>query len=134
MGDIVGRCGYLCHLCLAYKGKDQQRFSDGLRKYYRYRIAVAKCYCDGCMADDSANSKLIDPNCRVRACVIRKGLENCAYCEEYPCGKLKRKFVDHGKVAKKYGKPIPEEDYVCFVKPYEAKKVLGKIRQERGLE
>lgn len=139
MENIIGRCGYRCDLCLAYKRNsksqnDRQRFKDGLFRVYKYTMALKKCYCEGCLANDDENPVLLDAKCKVRSCVIKKGLENCAYCEEYPCEKLAKKFIEYKKVAEKSKKPISEEDHNCFIKPYESRKVLDKIRQEKGLE
>jgi len=133
MKDIIAPCGYRCNLCLAYrgnnKGSDEQiRFSDGLRIYYDSYLPIEKCYCDGCLAENNGDIQKIDPDCKIRACVIEKGLENCAYCKEYPCEMLKEKFVFREEVEKKFGRPIPEKDYETFVKPYESKEVLDAIQ------
>jgi hypothetical protein len=60
MENIIGRCGYRCDLCLAYKSNnksqnDQQRFKDGLFRVYKYTMALKKCYCEGCLANDDEN-------------------------------------------------------------------------------
>jgi hypothetical protein len=31
--------------------------------------------------------------CQIRKCASQKGVENCAYCDEYACEKLKEFFV-----------------------------------------
>jgi hypothetical protein len=134
--DIISRCGYKCNLCLAYRENvksvaDRMRFRDGLLKYYRYPLTIDECYCDGCLADDNENPILLTADCRVRPCVLKKRLENCAYCELYPCKNLKEKFVDGKKVIEKYGAPIPKEDYDRFVRPYENKKILDTIRKKK---
>ena len=41
----------------------------------------------------AANPQLIDQSCPVRPCVIEKGLENYAQCEEYNCEKLTERLV-----------------------------------------
>jgi hypothetical protein len=137
--DIIGRCGYKCNLCLAYRENikseaDRKRFRDGLFKYYRYPLSIEASYCDGCLADDRDNPILLTANCRVRACVLKKKLENCALCDQYPCKTLEKKFIDCKKVVKKYGAPIPKEDYDLFVGPYENKKTLDAIRKNKKSE
>jgi hypothetical protein len=137
MPDIIARCGFKCNLCLIYRDnlkkdeRNRQKFRDGLEKYYGDKLTLEECYCDGCMTPDSANPVRISKDCTVRPCAIEKGLENCAYCEEYPCENLERKFVDYRKVKKRFGGPLPEEDYKVFVMPYESRKVLDKIRKKR---
>jgi len=132
MKDIIAPCGYKCNLCLAYrdnnKGSDEQiRFSDGLRIYYDYYIPIEQSYCDGCLAKANGDVQKLDPDCKIRACVEKKKLENCAHCKDYPCEMLKEKFVFRDDVEKKFGRPIPEKDYETFVKPYESKEVLDAI-------
>ncbi len=137
MKDIVARCGFRCNLCLAYRDnikskKDQKRFRNGLLKYYGYQLTIEECYCDGCMTDDSENPRLLTFDCKIRACVIKRGLENCAHCDQYPCKDLKSKFTIYEEIAKHFGAAVPEEDYNRFIKPYESKKVLDKIRKKEG--
>ena len=136
MKSIIARCGYRCDLCQAYRGNvkntdDQARFSDGMMKYYEYYLPIEKCYCDGCLTDDSIEPQLIDSECKVRACVIEKKLENCAYCDDYPCEILKEKFIHGDVIQKKFDKPIPQEDYDRFIKPYESQETLEKIRKRK---
>jgi len=136
--DIIGRCGYICSRCLAYRENiksdaDKKRFRDGLLKYYRHPLRWEICYCDGCLADDRDNPVLLTAECRVRPCVLKKRLENCASCDRYPCQVLERTFQDGEKIAKKYGAPIPKRDYDRFIGPYENKKTLDAIRKKRRL-
>jgi hypothetical protein len=139
MKDLISRCGYKCNFCLAYKDNiiseaDRKRFRDGLIKYYGHPLDIEDCYCDGCMADDGENPILLTSDCKVRQCVIKNGFENCAPCDKYPCKNLEARFIDGKKVVKRYGKPVPEEDYNCFIGPYEGKKVLDKIRGISGIK
>ena len=134
MKEIISRCGYRCDLCLAYKTKNKdklRKFSDGIFKYYGIRLSLEEFYCDGCMADDKENPKLIDTECKVRPCVIKKELENCAFCDQYPCKDLETKMIDSKKIAKKFEKPIPDEAYKLFIKPYESRTVLDRIRTKK---
>ncbi|MGD0707056.1 MAG: DUF3795 domain-containing protein [Anaerolineaceae bacterium] len=131
MEPILTRCGYRCDLCLAYKPNiesnpsNQQKLSDGWYKYFGFRLAPEKIICDGCMSD---NPKLIDQSCPVRPCVIEKGLDNCAQCENYVCEKLAQRFVTYEEAKKRVGAAILEDDYRCFIQPYENKKRLEELR------
>jgi len=102
-------------------------------KYYGYRLELEECYCDGCLAGDRENPVLLTSDCKVRPCVIKKGLKNCAHCERYPCQDLEARFIDGEKIVKKFGKPIPAEEYENFIAPYEGKKVLDKMRRKRRI-
>jgi hypothetical protein len=137
MAEIVARCGYRCDLCIIFKGnlkgpEDRARFRDGLLKYYRHRIALEECYCEGCLTPDSERPVLVTADCPVRACAMAKGLDNCAGCAGYPCRNLKRRFIDRRKVRARFGAPIPEEDYRDLIMPYESQRVLDRIRKSAG--
>ncbi len=126
------RCGYRCDLCLAYKPNveknpaNQQKLSDGWFKYFGFRLPAEEICCDGCMSD---NPKLIDQSCPVRPCVIEKGLDNCAQCGQYICEKLIERLVVLEQVKQRVGAEISEDDYVCFIQPYENKLRLDALRQ-----
>lgn len=131
MEPVLTRCGYRCDLCLAYKPNveespsNQKKLSDGWYKYFGFRIPPEKIICDGCMAD---NPRLIDQTCPVRPCVLEKGLENCAQCEQYICGKLAERLVVYEEVKKRVNIEILEDDYLCFIHPYENKIRLDRLR------
>ncbi len=131
MEPILTRCGYRCDLCLAYKPNvvanpsNRQKLSDGWHKYFGFRLPPEEICCDGCMAEDP---KLIDKGCPVRPCVIAKGLDNCARCEQYVCEKLTERLVVYEEVKRRVGVEIPEEDYVCFIQAYENKRRLDALR------
>ena len=135
MEPILTRCGYRCDLCLAYKPNvetnpsNQQKLSDGWHKYFGFRILPEKVICDGCMSE---NPKLIDQACQVRPCVIEKGLANCSQCEQFVCEKLTERLVVYEQVKDRINAEIPEDDYLCFIRPYENKKRLDRVRAPSG--
>lgn len=137
MKPILTRCGYRCDLCLAYRPniekhpEDRQKLSDGWHKYYGFRLPASEICCDGCMAE---NPRLIDRSCPVRPCVIEMGLENCAQCEHYVCEKLKQRLVTYDGVRQRTSGEIPEDDYHCFIRPYENKKRLDALRASKSDE
>ena len=132
MEIILSRCGYRCDLCMAYRPNveahpsNRQTLSDGWRKYFELQIPPEKIVCDGCMSE---NPKLIDNSCPVRPCVIERGLDNCAQCEHYICEKLKERIVTYEEVQRRVGAQIPDEDYTCFILPYENKKRLDALKK-----
>ena len=84
--------------------------------------------------DKPKGQKLPSRSCLVRRCVDKIGVENCAYCSRFPCGQVRdiagawnREFFE-----KKLGAPIPEEDYVAFVRPFEGMRNLEEIRASLG--
>ncbi len=136
MAEIIARCGYKCSLCLIYREnlkKDPQnrrKFRDGVDKYYGDKLTLEECYCDGCMANDSENPALVTQDCEVRPCVIARNIDNCAYCVQYPCQTLEKRFVERRKVEERYGSPIPEGDYRLFIMPYENRQMLDRMRRK----
>ncbi len=128
MEPILTRCGYRCDLCLAYKPNvaanpaNQQKLSDGWHTYFGLEIPPAEICCDGCMTD---NPQLIDRGCPVRPCVIEKRLDNCAQCDEYVCDKLQQRLVVYEDIV---SGDIPDDDYACFIRPYENKRRLDTLR------
>jgi hypothetical protein len=131
MKPILARCGYRCDLCLAYKvnvegmPSNQEKLSDGWHAYYGFRLAPEKIICSGCLSE---NEQLIDQGCPVRPCVIEKGLENCSQCDLYICEKLEERIVVCENVRGRIKGAIPEDDYLCFIRPYENKKRLDSLR------
>jgi hypothetical protein len=133
MSEIVGRCGYRCDLCPAYTGnihglEERQRVSDGWFTYYGFRIPPEQILCEGCRAENP-NAKRIDSDCKIRACAITRGVDTCASCEKSPCDELRAKFVTRSGVEDKTGASVPDKDYKAYVEPYEAEKVLNRIRE-----
>jgi len=118
-------------LCLAYKPNvenslsNQQKLSDGWYQYFGFHLPPEAICCDGCMTE---NPELIDISCPVRPCVMAKGLDNCAGCEQYICEKLQERLVVYEEVKKRVGYEIPEDDYRCFIQPYENKVRLEAAR------
>lgn len=122
MDEILTRCGYRCDLCLAYQPnvqahpENQVILSDGWFKYFGFRVPPEKILCDGCM---QANPHLLDQECPVRPCVLAKGIDHCAQCDEYVCPKLKERLVVFAEIQAQHKEEIPTADYVRFIQPYE---------------
>jgi hypothetical protein len=131
MEPILTRCGYRCDLCLAYRPhatghpENRQILSDGWYRYFGFRLPPSAICCDGCLAE---NPHLIDQNCPVRPCVMERGIDHCAQCEQYICEKLAERLVVYEEVQRRVGGEIPEEDALRFIRPYENKKRLDALK------
>jgi len=130
--EVLAKCGYRCDLCLAYKPnveKEDRReeLSDGWHRLFGFRIPPEKIVCEGCVS--SENPQLIDDGCPVRPCVVARGFENCAHCDEFVCEKHKKRGVRREFLEEDLGKKIDDRDYERFVKPYESEDRLHKIRE-----
>lgn len=132
MKKMLGRCGYRCDLCAARSDDPalRQKLIDGWKKYLGHDMyTVENVRCDGCMNE----GRLADKNCPIRPCTIEKGLKNCAYCDEYPCEKLKDFICSREKFVKRLGK-IAEEDYNLCLRQFESEPELKEIHRALGKE
>jgi hypothetical protein len=144
MKDLFAKCGCNCGRCPSYKGnlqtdEDRQRCSDGWHKYLGFRLSPGKLrLCDGCQAPDDENPVRYQ-SCSVRKCAVGNGVETCAHCSGYPCEDVKnlheiQRAGAKERIAARLGAPIPEEDYLAFIEPYEGLKHLDEIRTSLGPE
>lgn len=127
MNKMLGRCGYRCDLCAARSDDPEirQKLVDGWRKYLGHQMYTAEnVHCDGCMNE----GRLADKNCPVRPCAIEKGVENCTYCDEYPCENLKDFISSREKFVKRLGE-IPEDDYKLCLRQFESEPELKELRK-----
>ena len=88
---MFSRCGMRCDLCLIWRPnveKEDRREAvcAAWRKMWAgYSPDPKQVICDGCRCERE-DAVRFDPACKVRACVLEKGLEHCGCCEQYPCG------------------------------------------------
>ena len=132
MKKMLGRCGYRCDLCAARSDNPEirQKLVDGWRKYLGHQMYTAEnVRCDGCMNE----GRLADKNCPIRPCAIEKGVENCAYCDDYPCEKLKDFICSREKFIKRLSE-ISDEDYNLCLRQFESEPELKEIRKALGKE
>jgi hypothetical protein len=121
-------------LCPAFRAnnhtpQDRQRVADGWWKYYRVKMDPKDIYCDGCLADDASEPKLVTADCAIRPCAAGKGIPNCAHCDEYVCDTLAGMIVDNSEKAARRGE-MSDYDYQHFVRSYDNKRRLAEIRQD----
>jgi len=88
MDEMIGYCGYKCHLCAARSDDPEirQKLVDGWRKIFGHEMYTAgNVRCDGCKSD----GHLADSQCRARPCAIGRKLESCAQCDDFGCDKVR---------------------------------------------
>lgn len=135
--EILTRCGYRCDLCHAYKDnieKDDQRelLSDGWHKFFGFKIEPEDIYCDGCISSNCHEIKLIDDDCKIRPCVIKRGYENCSQCADLICTKLEERIVKYEELVAKFEEKIKRAERKNFIKPYENYDRLLAMRDKFG--
>ena len=106
---MIAFCGLACDTCpihLATLEVDlsrQKEMRESITKIFstQYMINILPGDigdCDGCRGE---NNRLFFGcgECKVRACAKRKGIKNCAFCEEFACDNLKDlfKYDPHSK-------------------------------------
>jgi hypothetical protein len=106
METMVAFCGLVCTDCPAFIAT--QKNDDEIRKSVVERwstedlpLTIEDVNCDGCHMIDKRLIKFCH-TCEVRACGLKHKVENCGYCDEYPCERLNKlwDFLGAGKEAK----------------------------------
>ena len=89
---MVAFCGIVCDDCRAFIAT--QRNDTELKKEIAKAWSTEKetlkpedIDCDGCMVTGQRLHTFC-ATCEVRRCGFGRGVENCAYCREFPCEKL----------------------------------------------
>ena len=103
MNQTVSYCGLICRTCpiyLATREKDDDKRYDMKVEITREIMKLhGQEYkpeditdCDGCK---TKNGRLFSGcrNCHIRKCARRKGIKNCAYCEQYACEEIEQFFA-----------------------------------------
>jgi hypothetical protein len=93
MEENLAYCGLVCQTCqiyLATREPDKEKqykmranVAQEIKKYYGMEIKPEDVRdCDGCKTEDG---RLFSNNdCPIRTCAVEKGIESCAYCDDYP--------------------------------------------------
>ena len=93
MDAMIAFCGLACDECpalLATQANDDAKRAELAHlwsKPFNADIKPADINCEGCRSDGT----ILFCHCRVckiRECAKQKRVNNCAYCDEYPCKKL----------------------------------------------
>jgi hypothetical protein len=131
MGNI-GICGNDCSQCPRYvatKNRDVKRLKElsKLWKIVGWRENIERSeemVCHGCKSVKWCRYKT------VRDCAKARVIDNCGYCDYYPCDKSEKVF-DQTKIYAEFClEHLSKEDYLCFEKAFFSKKVnLEKISQ-----
>jgi len=132
--ESIGYCGYSCHLCAARSDDPavRQRLVDGWRRIFGHQAYTAEnVRCDGCRSD----GRLADTSCAARPCAREKGLESCALCGEFPCGKVRHLLAGREGLllfCRPADGPVTEEEYDLCMRQFESMPNLVRILAEAG--
>ena len=103
MGEVIAYCGLACQTCpiyLATREEDegaQERMRAEIAQLCREQYGMAYgpediTDCDGCWTDGGRLFSACK-DCGIRNCARQRGLESCAFCDEYICERLEAFFA-----------------------------------------
>ena len=134
MEEMIGYCGYSCHLCAARSDDPalRQRLVDGWRKIFGHeRYTAENVRCDGCRAD----GRLADLQCKARPCAIARGIESCALCDDFVCDKVGHLLASReGLLVYMRARmaDVTEDEYVLCARQFESMPNLIRIMARAG--
>lgn len=86
MTQQTASCGLVCSECpalIATQENDTLKLKSLALEWYGAEDDGTFCLCDGCTTGGRKNKHCLE--CGVRLCAIERGVENCAYCDDYGC-------------------------------------------------
>jgi hypothetical protein len=104
MEKMVAFCGLVCTDCDAFiatqENNDVKRkeVAEAWSKEFGGEIKPEEINCDGCLTKEGRHINHWNV-CEIRKCGMEKGVENCAYCNDYNCQKL-TVFLENSPEAK----------------------------------
>jgi hypothetical protein len=102
---MIAFCGITCNDCRTFIAtqKNDEELRREVAKLWSTETETLKpedMNCDGCLATGRRLYKFC-ATCEVRRCGYEKGVENCAYCREFPCVKLTGLWKSEGATKSK---------------------------------
>ena len=132
--EMIGYCGYNCHLCAARSDDPEVRrqLVEGWKRIFGHKQYTAEnVKCDGCLA----NGRLADKSCKARPCAIERKVENCAYCDEFVCKKVGHLLAGREGLLI-YCRPktgtVTKEDYDLCMRQFNSMPNILKMLQKAG--
>jgi hypothetical protein len=105
--NLIAPCGLYCGACsvrFATKQNDSDllnMIAASVNEYLGHPVEMKDLECDGCLSDVVA---VMCRECKMRDCVLSKGLKHCSECGEVPCQKIidfqNDGMVHHSEVVK----------------------------------
>lgn len=93
MSRMIAYCGLVCSSCptfLATKNNDdvaREKTAALYAEKYGFNLKPEDINCDGCLTVGGRQIGYCQ-TCEIKQCCSKKGLENCALCDEQQCEKL----------------------------------------------
>ncbi len=133
-GEMIGYCGYSCHLCAARSGDPavRQQLVDGWRRIFGHQQYTRdNVRCDGCLSD----GRLADTACTVRPCAIERKVKNCAYCEDFVCKKVGHLLGSREGMlifCRPEGEPVSADEYELCMRQFDSMPNVVRMLVDAG--
>ena len=94
---LIAACGLVCSDCDAYMATQTgdavaiERIAKEWSSQFGAAIPPEAVWCDGCMTGGEHTCGHV-AECEIRACVVERGLVNCAPCGDFACESLEGFF------------------------------------------
>lgn len=99
---LLTPCGLHCGMCPAYIAtlsgdiNEKEKVASQWSKQFNTEIKAEDINCMGCRTDGAKFNYC--EICEIRSCNNEKKIDNCGFCDTYPCSKLDHIFVNHGEI------------------------------------
>lgn len=134
MEEMIGYCGYSCHLCAARSDdlEVRRKLVDGWRRIFGHQnYTPENVRCDGCRTD----GRVADKNCQARPCAMEKSLASCAQCDDFPCGKVRPLLASREGLlifCRPESGHVTEEEYRLCMRQFESMPNLVRLLADQG--
>ena len=89
---MLGYCGINCETCPSYQGTvttNRELVEKALADFGNEGQTLGDWVCLGCTPADQGFLATYCASCKIRACAVAKGVQNCAACGDYEsCSKI----------------------------------------------
>ena len=103
MSEMIAYCGLVCQTCPIYLATREENKEEQARMRVEISRRCKEQYgmkyepeditdCDGCRTEGGRLFSACK-DCAIRNCARQKGVETCAHCTDYVCGKLEAFFA-----------------------------------------
>ncbi|MFX0185118.1 MAG: DUF3795 domain-containing protein [Candidatus Hodarchaeota archaeon] len=134
MTEAISLCGFDCGICPAFEEnltseEDRIKVDEGWKKFHKTRGWVYKeDFCNGCFY--IPETPPLWSTCFIRKCVLGNNVENCGYCLDYPCPRIKNMIRIINKIAERTRDSGTQKDYQMFALPHLNETRLDEIHNQ----
>ncbi|MHA1270655.1 MAG: DUF3795 domain-containing protein [Candidatus Helarchaeota archaeon] len=95
--DLLAPCGLYCGVCAVYIAHrdNNLKFKERIVSVYPFTTKVEQIQCTGCLSDGIVFE--VCKSCPIKKCVLKRGLEGCHQCDDFPCRYIDNFIMPVGK-------------------------------------